>query len=268
MRLSPKLRGALLLVALAATLLAVYWASRLPGDEAAVAPSERGRKQSAAQQRTDAAVNAAGAPRANGGGDRVVDTGSIGAKGGNALTSGGGDPLAGGDGDAPANPGRSDAPASAGGSDALAGAGRGDAHASAGGGDAPASAGGGGALDLSRLQRPRSAEPSDDLFGRRNFAPAPPPAPKRPIAKPASVVAESLAPPPPPPAPPVPFTYLGRLAEGPQTTVFLAAGDRNLVVKAGDVIDNTYRVDEIGERVLVLTYLPQNLKQPIPIGAP
>jgi hypothetical protein len=66
----------------------------------------------------------------------------------------------------------------------------------------------------------------------------------------------------------MPFTYLGRLAEGPQTTVFLSAGDRNLVVKAGDVIDNTYRVDEVGERMLMLTYLPQNVKQLIPIGAP
>jgi hypothetical protein len=61
---------------------------------------------------------------------------------------------------------------------------------------------------------------------------------------------------------------MGRLAEGGQTTVFLAQGDRNLVVQVGDVIDNTYKVEEIGPTLLVLTYLPQNLKQTMPIGAP
>jgi Tfp pilus assembly protein PilP len=66
----------------------------------------------------------------------------------------------------------------------------------------------------------------------------------------------------------VPFSYIGRLAEGAQTTVFLAAGDRNLVVKAGDVIDNTYKVEEIGQSTLVLTYLPSNVRQTMPIGAP
>jgi len=124
----------------------------------------------------------------------------------------------------------------------------------------------GGPLDLNRLQRPKSAGPTDDLFGARDFTPKPRPA-QRPIAQPAAVAAmppEPLAPPPPPP----PFTYMGRLAEGGQTTVFLAHGDRNLVVRVGDVIDNTYQVEEIGATLLVLTYLPQNLKQTMSIGAP
>ena len=60
---------------------------------------------------------------------------------------------------------------------------------------------------------------------------------------------------------------MGRLAEGGKNLVFLAMGDRNLVVKAGDIIDNTYRVDEIGASALVLTYLPQNVRQSMPIGA-
>ncbi|HEU5284819.1 MAG TPA: hypothetical protein VFU53_13455, partial [Burkholderiales bacterium] len=82
--------------------------------------------------------------------------------------------------------------------------------------------------------------------------------------------AVAAAPPPTaaPPPPPPPFTYLGRLAEGGQTTVFLAQGDRNLVVRVGDVIDSTYKVEEIGPTLLVLTYLPQNLKQTLSIGAP
>jgi hypothetical protein len=122
----------------------------------------------------------------------------------------------------------------------------------------------GGALDLNRLQRARSAEPTDDLFGARDFTPKPKSA-QRPIAQPAAV---AVTPPEPQAPPPPPFTYMGRLAEGGQTTVFLAQGDRNLVVQVGDVIDNTYKVEEIGPTLLVLTYLPQNLKQTMPIGAP
>ena len=38
---------------------------------------------------------------------------------------------------------------------------------------------------------------------------------------------------------------MGKLAEGEDTTVFLAMGDRNLVVSTGDVIDNKYRVEEV-----------------------
>lgn len=122
-----------------------------------------------------------------------------------------------------------------------------------------------GELDLTRLKRDPGKDANTDLFGPRNFAPAPPK--PKPIAQSAEVLA-APPPPPPPPPPPVPFSYIGRLAEGGATTVFLAAGDRNLVVRAGDVIDNTYKVEEIGQSVLVLTYLPQNVKQTMPIGAP
>jgi hypothetical protein len=218
MRVSPKLRAALLVAALAATLGAVYWASRLPVDEAPA----RARASSARQPDPERAMVAARGP-----GARDDDTASGAA--------------------ASARPGDSTPAGAVRRRDTSADASRG--------------------LDLSRLQRRRSAEPSDDLFGQTDFSPQKP-LPKRPIARPADEVAAAPPPPAPPAPPPVPFTYLGRLAEGQQTTVFLAAGDRNLVVKAGDVIDNTYRVDEVGDRVLMLTYLPQNVKQPLPIGAP
>ncbi|HEY7759185.1 MAG TPA: hypothetical protein VIA64_07205 [Burkholderiales bacterium] len=180
-----RLRTALLLAALAGTLVAVYWASRLPSGPAA-----------------DDLVASANEPR--GGKQRS--------------------PIA--------NP-------------------------------APA----GGALDLNRLQRPKTAEPTDDLFGARDFTPKRKPV-QRAIAQPAVELAAAPAIAAAPPPPPPPFTYLGRLAEGGRTTVFLAQGDRNLVVQVGDVIDNTYQVNEIGPTLLVLTYLPQNLKQTMSIGAP
>ena len=122
-----------------------------------------------------------------------------------------------------------------------------------------------GGLNLSRLQRSRSLDPTGDLFVPQDFRPVVP-LPKRPIAQPASVVAPP-PPPPPPQAPPLPFSYLGKLAEGDETKLFLTHGDRNLVVRAGDVIDNTYRVEEISETTVVLTYLPLTIKQTLPIGA-
>jgi hypothetical protein len=218
MRVSPKLRATLLIAALAATLGAVYWASRLPVDEA---PAE-GRPSSERRPDPERAMVAARGPGARD--DDAAPSAATGARPSDSTPTG-----------------------------AVR---RRDTSADASRG-----------LDLSRLQRRRSAEPSDDLFGETDFSP-PKPLPKRPIARPAEEIAAAPPPPAPPAPPPVPFTYLGRLAEGQQTTVFLAAGDRNLVVKAGDVIDNTYRVDEVGDRVLMLTYLPQNVKQPLPIGAP
>jgi hypothetical protein len=68
-------------------------------------------------------------------------------------------------------------------------------------------------------------------------------------------------------APPLPFVYMGRLAEQ-NTTAFLVMGDRNLVVKPGDVNDNTYKIEEVGESAMVLTYLPMNQRQTLPIGTP
>ena len=121
---------------------------------------------------------------------------------------------------------------------------------------------GSGELDLERLRRGPSLEPNVDPFALRNFRPAPP-AVKRPIALPASEVA---APPPPPQAPPLPFMYMGKLAEGDSTTVFLSMGDRNLIVRPGDVIDNNYRVEEVTDAAVVLTYLPLTVQQSLPIG--
>ena len=42
--------------------------------------------------------------------------------------------------------------------------------------------------------------------------------------------------------------------------------DRNLVVKLGEVIDNTYKVEEVSETAVVLTYLPLNVQQTLGLG--
>jgi hypothetical protein len=120
-------------------------------------------------------------------------------------------------------------------------------------------------LDLERLQRGRDEDPDSDPFGPRSFRP-PPPKPSKSAMQGGG--AEFQAAPPPPQAPPLPFAYLGKLAEEQNTTVFLVAGDRNLVVKPGDLIDNTYRLEEVTDSDVVLTYLPMNQRQRLAIGVP
>jgi hypothetical protein len=66
-----------------------------------------------------------------------------------------------------------------------------------------------------------------------------------------------LAPPPPKPvAPPFPYAYLGGLSEDGVRTSFFTKGERVLPVKAGDTIDAVYRVDQMTDKQMTLTYLP------------
>lgn len=91
-----------------------------------------------------------------------------------------------------------------------------------------------------------------------SFAPhdwTPPPPPKR----------EPL-PPPPPTAPPLPFTVLGKKLEDGAWQVFLARRDQVFPVKQQDIIENTYRIEEIRPPLMTLTYLPLNQRQTLPIG--
>lgn len=115
-------------------------------------------------------------------------------------------------------------------------------------------------LDLTQLRRVASAaEPGNAFASKSWYVPPPPPPPSlAPAAKP--------LPPPPPTAPPLPFTYLGKYQDSAVPVIFLVRGDRILTVRAGDVIEGTYRVDGIVGAALGLTYLPLNIKQKIDIG--
>lgn len=108
-------------------------------------------------------------------------------------------------------------------------------------------------LQLDPLKRTISQENATDIFpGKSWYVPPPPPKP---------------APPPPPAPPPIPFVYLGKMLEDGKPLVFLNKQERNLVVREGDVIEGSYRVDSILPPVMILTYLPLNMKQTFPIGA-
>ena len=109
-----------------------------------------------------------------------------------------------------------------------------------------------GGLKLEKLQREPGEDPETDLFAAKSwYVPPPPPKP---------------VPPPPPSAPPLPFAYMGKLIEDGQLTVFLTKQDRNYVVKTGDTIDGTYKIEEVSARMMTLTYLPLKIKQTIMIG--
>lgn len=122
--------------------------------------------------------------------------------------------------------------------------------------DAPA-----GEIDLARLVRARGGS-SADAFAPRSWEPPP----RKLSAKEAAMAA---APPPPPPqAPPLPFVYVGMLADDVRTTVFLSQGSRDIAVRTGETIDGTYRVDAVQADRIELTYLPLNQRQTLPLGTP
>ncbi len=108
-------------------------------------------------------------------------------------------------------------------------------------------------FDLSAIKRPiPKSFPSTGLFESRSWY-APPPPPK--------VTAQANVLPPQPAAPTLPFTFIGRMLDGKEVTLFLTKNDNHYSVKEKDVLDDTYRIDKIGESEAVLTYLPTNTQQ-------
>lgn len=105
-------------------------------------------------------------------------------------------------------------------------------------------------FDLAAIKRGMpEPEQQGTLFRSKSWYVAPPPPPV------------SVAPAPAPTAPPLPFTYIGRMVDEGVVVVFLSGNGRQYTVKAGDVLDNTYRVETIGDNDAVLTYLPLDIKQ-------
>lgn len=104
--------------------------------------------------------------------------------------------------------------------------------------------------DLSAIKRamPENIQ-TGGLFGSKSWY-APP-----------ILIPVSTLPPPPPSAPPLAFTFLGRMVDRGEVTIFLSKGGRQYTVKVNDVLDDTYRVDRITATDTVLTYLPLNTQQ-------
>jgi hypothetical protein len=115
-----------------------------------------------------------------------------------------------------------------------------------------------GHLELERLSQAKSQAPENQDIGNvfnatTWYVPPPPPPPP--------------GPPPKPTAPPMPFTFLGRYEDSPRLVIILSRGDRVYTVSEGDVIDGTYRVDQVTDSSVELMYLPLNIKQTLSMSA-
>ncbi|WP_460415274.1 hypothetical protein [Pseudomonas sp. microsymbiont 2] len=70
-----------------------------------------------------------------------------------------------------------------------------------------------------------------------------------------------------PTAPALPFQFIGRLGDRDDLQVFLQSGDKLYVVRQGDVIDDTYRLDRVSATELNLVYLPLHQPQTLSVGS-
>ncbi|CAK9889120.1 MULTISPECIES: hypothetical protein [Pseudomonas] len=70
-----------------------------------------------------------------------------------------------------------------------------------------------------------------------------------------------------PVAPALPFQFVGRLDDRDDQQVFLQSGEKLYVVRRGDVIDDTYRIEQISTTELSLVYLPLHLSQTLSVGS-
>ena len=104
-------------------------------------------------------------------------------------------------------------------------------------------------IEVAKLSRVPPAADGIDVFAAKSWA------------KPAAVRQAFTPPPPQPVAPPMPFQYVGRIEgrEGP--TILLSRGGESFSVKAGEPIDNDYRLDSVTGEALTIVYLPLNERQ-------
>lgn len=110
------------------------------------------------------------------------------------------------------------------------------------------------------VTRPRQLHPVD-LFASKSWKPAAVLASVTEQAQP--VVAPVVV----PVAPALPFQFVGRLDDRDDQQVFLQSGEKLYVVRRGDVIDDTYRIEQISATELSLVYLPLHLSQTLSVGS-
>jgi hypothetical protein len=91
-----------------------------------------------------------------------------------------------------------------------------------------------------------------DAFAPRDWTPPPPPA--KPL------------PPPPPVTPPLPYRYMGKWSSEEGLSVFLQQGNNPRIVKSGDVLDGTWKVEQVQHQNIIFTYLPLNTSVSLNIG--
>lgn len=88
----------------------------------------------------------------------------------------------------------------------------------------------------------------------------------RPLPPPVVVAPQVALSPPKPTAPPLPFVYIGKVIEDGKLTVFVSKQQHNYLLKGGEVIEGTYRVDKVELGRLVFTYVPLETEQVMTFG--
>ncbi len=123
-------------------------------------------------------------------------------------------------------------------------------------------------LDVGQLGQRKFDPLAGDLFASASWAPKPPPiTPEQQAAMlQQQQRAKVKAPPPAPTPPPLQFKYIGKAIEGNQIWVFLTQANENYIARIGEKIDDQYRLDTISDESVILTYLPLNAKQVLPIN--
>ena len=107
----------------------------------------------------------------------------------------------------------------------------------------------------------RDLSPVGDLFSARSWKAA---------AVLATVTEQPVSVPPAeqaPTAPAMPFQFVGRLDDRSDLQVFLQDGEKIYVVRKGDVIDKTWRIEGISDVELSFLYLPLHLSQTLSMGS-
>jgi hypothetical protein len=102
-----------------------------------------------------------------------------------------------------------------------------------------------------RLERAQTVAKVQDLFGATTWN-APPPAllPQKP---------------PPPTAPAFSYAIAGLVHDANGPMIILNRQNQDFVLRVGDVLEQTYRIEAIGPQSLTVTYLPLGLTQVVPI---
>lgn len=97
-----------------------------------------------------------------------------------------------------------------------------------------------------------AASSTRDPFSARSWTPPPPPVA---AAEPAAPV-----------APPMPYSYVGKKLDGDTWEVYLARGEQTFIVRAGQLIEGSWRAEKVEPPQLTLTYLPLGQTQTLSIG--
>jgi hypothetical protein len=107
----------------------------------------------------------------------------------------------------------------------------------------------------------KDLSPAGDLFAARSWIaePAPGTVTEQPVVVTPVVQV--------PTAPPLPFQFVGRLDDRSDLQVFLQSGEKIYVVRKGDVIDKTWRIERISNKELSLVYLPLHVVQTLSVGS-